>query len=127
MSGTAVEPSPSAPSTDAPIGTGVGIGLFQGFFISRIGVPSFVVTLAGLLAWNGVVLQVIGSKGTIVIQDKLVIGLANDNMSHTLAWIVLIASVAMYLGVQLSTVYRRRQSELPNVPLSLIAIRTVLL
>jgi D-xylose transport system permease protein len=111
----------------AAIGCGVGIGLFQGFFVSRIGVPSFVVTLAGLLAWNGVVLQVIGSKGTIVIQDKLVIGLANDNLSHTLAWIVLLASVALYLGVQLATVYRRRQSGLANVPISLIAIRTVLL
>jgi D-xylose transport system permease protein len=85
------------------------------------------VTLAGLLAWNGVVLQVIGSKGTIVIQDKLVIGLANDNMSHALAWLVLILSVAMYLGVQLATVYRRRQAELPNVPLALIAIKTALL
>jgi D-xylose transport system permease protein len=108
----------------AAIGTGVGIGLFQGFFVSRIGVPSFVVTLAGLLAWNGVVLQVIGSKGTIVIQDKVVIGLANDNMSNALAWIVLIASVALYLGVQLATVYRRRQAGLANVPISLIAIRT---
>jgi D-xylose transport system permease protein len=111
----------------AAIGTGVGIGLFQGFFISRIGVPSFVVTLAGLLAWNGVVLQVIGNKGTIVIQDKLVIGLANDNMSNFLAWIVLIVSVAMYLFVQLATVYRRRQAQLPNVPIALIAIKTVLL
>jgi D-xylose transport system permease protein len=111
----------------AAISTGVAIGLFQGFFVSRIGVPSFVVTLAGLLAWNGVVLQVIGSKGTIVIQDKLVIGLANDNMSHGLAWIVLIASVAMYLGVQLATVYRRRQAGLANVPIALIAIRTTLI
>jgi D-xylose transport system permease protein len=111
----------------AAISTGVAIGLFQGFFISRIGVPSFVVTLAGLLAWNGVVLQVIGNKGTIVIQDKLVIGLANDNMSNALAWIVLIVSVAMYLGVQLATVYRRRQAGLANVPMSLIAIKTVLL
>jgi len=111
----------------AAISTGVAIGLFQGFFVSRIGVPSFVVTLAGLLAWNGVVLQVIGSKGTIVIQDKLVIGLANDNMSTGLAWIVLIASVAMYLGVQLATVYRRRQAGLANVPIALIAIKTVLL
>ncbi|HKN93113.1 MAG TPA: hypothetical protein VJU60_02180 [Thermoleophilaceae bacterium] len=111
----------------AAIATGVAIGFFQGFFVSRIGVPSFVVTLAGLLAWNGVVLQVIGNKGTIVIQDKLVIGLANDNLSHTLAWIVLIASVALYLGVQLATVYRRRQAGLANLPLSLIAIKTVLL
>jgi len=111
----------------AAIGTGVAIGLFQGLFVSRLGVPSFVVTLAGLLAWNGVVLQVVGNKGTIVIQDKIVIGLANDNMSHGLAWIVLIGSVALYLGVQLATVYRRRQAGLANVPLALVAIKTVLL
>jgi D-xylose transport system permease protein len=111
----------------AAIGTGVGIGVFQGFFVSRIGVPSFVVTLAGLLAWNGVVLQIIGSKGTIVIQDKLVIGLANDNLSHGLAWIVLIASVALYLGVQIATVFRRRQAGLANVPIALIAIRTAII
>jgi D-xylose transport system permease protein len=111
----------------AAIGTGVAIGLFQGFFVSRIGVPSFVVTLAGLLAWNGVVLQVIGNKGTIVIQDKLVIGLANDNMGHTLAWIVLIVSVVLYAAVQLATVYRRREAGLANIPMALIAIRTVVL
>src|SRR5581483_1444007 len=46
------------------------IGVAQGFFVAKVGVPSFVVTLAGLLGWNGVVLQIIGSKGTIVIQDK---------------------------------------------------------
>ena len=111
----------------AALGTGCAIGLFQGFFVARIGVPSFVVTLAGLLAWNGVVLQIIGSKGTIVIQDKLVIGLANDNMSRALSWMVLIGSVALYLGVQLATVYRRRQAGLANVPLVLIAVRTAVI
>jgi D-xylose transport system permease protein len=111
----------------AAIGTGVVIGIGQGFFVAKLGVPSFVVTLAGLLGWNGVVLQIIGSSGTIVIQDKLVVGLANDNMSHQLAWIVLIVSVALYLGVQLLTVYRRRQAGLSNVPLALIALRTALL
>jgi D-xylose transport system permease protein len=111
----------------AAIGTGVVIGIGQGFFVAKLGVPSFVVTLAGLLSFNGVVLQVIGSSGTIVIQDKVVIGLANDYMSHTLAWIVLILSVAMYLGVQLATVYRRRQAGLSNVPMALIALKTGLL
>ena len=40
--------------------------------------PSFVVTLAGLLAWNGVVLLLIGSRGTVILQNDFVIGLAND-------------------------------------------------
>jgi D-xylose transport system permease protein len=111
----------------AALATGCAIGLLQGFFVSRIGVPSFVVTLAGLLGWNGVVLQVIGSKGTIVIQDKLVIGLANDNLSSTLSWIVAIVGIAGYLGVQLATAYRRRQAGLPNVPWSVIAVRTAII
>jgi D-xylose transport system permease protein len=109
------------------LATGATIGLLQGFFVAKVGVPSFVVTLAGLLGWNGVVLAIIGSSGTIVIQDKLVVGLANDNLSHTLAWIVLVVSVLLYLGVQLATVYRRKQAGLANVPLSLIALRTVVI
>jgi D-xylose transport system permease protein len=106
------------------LAVGCGIGLFQGFFIARLGVPSFVVTLAGLLAWNGVVLQVIGSRGTIVIQDSFVNGLANNYISHELAWVLGVGSVAAWLGVQAMTVYRRRQAGLQNTPWSIILLRT---
>jgi D-xylose transport system permease protein len=117
----------TAPALIAAIGTCTVIGLFQGFWFARIGVPSFVVTLAGLLAWNGVVLQVIGSKGTIVIQDKVINGLANDYMSNALAWGVLIVSIAAYTAQQVLTVFRRRQSGLPNRPWSLIGLQIALL
>jgi D-xylose transport system permease protein len=110
----------------AALGVGAAIGLTQGFFVARIGVPSFVVTLAGLLGWNGVVLQIIGSKGTIVIQDKFITSLANDYVNHTLAWIVAIAGIALYLGQQVATVFRRRQAELPNPPWAVIGLRTAL-
>ncbi len=46
------------------------IGLFQGSFVAIIGVPSFVVTLAGLLFWQGVILYSIGDQGVIVIDDS---------------------------------------------------------
>jgi D-xylose transport system permease protein len=108
----------------AALAVGCAIGLAQGFFVAKLGVPSFVVTLAGLLGWNGVVLQIIGSKGTIVIQDKFIAGLANDYVDHTLAWVVAIAAIALYLGQQLATIYRRRQSGLPNVPPAIVALRT---
>ena len=45
------------------LGAGLGIGTFHGLIITKVGVPSFVVTLAGLLAWNGVVLLLIGCQG----------------------------------------------------------------
>jgi D-xylose transport system permease protein len=111
----------------AALAVGCVIGLIQGFFVAKIGVPSFVVTLAGLLGWNGVVLLIIGSKGTLVIQDKFIVGLANDNMSPGLAWAVAIASVALYVGIQAATVFRRRKFDLPNPPWSIIVLKTVVI
>jgi D-xylose transport system permease protein len=111
----------------AALAVGAAIGFIQGFFVSRVGVPSFVVTLAGLLGWNGVVLLIIGSKGTLVIQDKFINGLANDNMSSGLAWIVALASVGLYIGMQASTVFRRRKFDLPNPPWSIIVLKTIVI
>jgi D-xylose transport system permease protein len=109
------------------LGSGLIIGLLQGFWFAKIGVPSFVVTLAGLLAWNGVVLTVIGNSGTIVIQDKVINGLANDYMSNTLSLTILIVSVAGYVIQQVLWVRRRSQAGLPNVPWTLIILRILLL
>ena len=112
-----LEPGKGVPTSVAlalALGTGVAIGLLQGFFVARVGVPSFVVTLAGLLGWNGVLLQIIGSSGTIVIQNSLINGIANEYMSAALSWIVAIALVAAYAFQGLSNVYRRRQAGLPN-------------
>ena len=47
------------------------IGAAQGTVIAKIGVPSFVVTLAGLLIWQGVILQVLELRGVIIIEDQL--------------------------------------------------------
>jgi D-xylose transport system permease protein len=117
----------TAPALIAALGAGIAIGAIQGYWFARIGVPSFVVTLAGLLAWNGVVLQVIGNQGTIVIQDKVINGLANDYMSHTLAFAVLIISIVGYTAQQLLWVRRRAAAGLPNQPWSLIGLRILVL
>src|SRR6185312_14437414 len=108
----------------AALVVGLAIGLGQGFFVAKLGVPSFVVTLAGLLGWNGVVLQIVGSKGTIVIQDSFINGLANNYMSNALAWIVGVGSVAAWFAVQALTVFRRRQAGLQNTPWAIIVART---
>jgi D-xylose transport system permease protein len=109
------------------LGAGASIGLFQGFFVAKLGVPSFVVTLAGLLGWNGVVLQIIGNKGTILIQDKFVNNIANGYVAHWLSWAVAIGSVAAYAGQQAFTIFRRRQAGLPNQPALLIGVRIAVL
>src|SRR4051812_34670164 len=57
------------PSIAAGLAVGAVIGLANGFFVTRFGIPSFVVTLAGLLAWQGALLQVLGDTGTINLTD----------------------------------------------------------
>ncbi|HEY1510341.1 MAG TPA: sugar ABC transporter permease [Solirubrobacteraceae bacterium] len=109
------------------LATGVAIGLLQGFFVARLGVPSFVVTLAGLLGWNGVLLQIIGSSGTIVIQNSFVNSIANNYMSAALSWIVAILLVVAYASQGLSNVFRRRQAGLPNDPWAFVIGRIVIL
>jgi D-xylose transport system permease protein len=125
-----LEPGKGVPTSVAlalALGTGIAIGLLQGFFVARVGVPSFVVTLAGLLGWNGVLLQIIGSSGTIVIQSSLINGIANEYMSAALSWIMAIALVAAYTFQGLSNVYRRRQAGLPNDPMVFVIGRIVIL
>jgi D-xylose transport system permease protein len=124
-----LEPGKNVPTSVAlilAVGTGVAIGVLQGFFVARLGVPSFVVTLAGLLGWNGVLLQIIGSSGTIVIQDDFINGIANEYMSHALAWLVAILAIGAYAFQQLANVYRRRQAGLPVDPWAFVIGRIVL-
>lgn len=109
------------------LGAGIGIGALHGLLITKVGMPSFVVTLAGLLAWNGVVLLLIGSRGTVVLQDDFTIGLANDFMSDSAAWILMLVCVAVYGGIQLNEVRVRRSNGLDHEPLTLIALRTAVL
>ena len=63
-------------------GAGLAIGTFHGLLFAKVGIPSFVVTLAGLIAWNGVVLLLIGSRGTVILQDDFIIDLANGFLSE---------------------------------------------
>jgi D-xylose transport system permease protein len=125
-----LEPGKGVPTSVAlalALGAGLTIGVLQGLFVAKLGVPSFVVTLAGLLGWNGIVLQVIGSSGTIIIQNNLVNNIANDYVKPWLAWLVAIASVGAYAFQQLATVHGRRQAELPNDPMLFVIARIVLM
>ncbi len=102
-----------------------GIGLLQGYIITNFQIPSFVVTLAGLLAWNGVVLIMIGTAGTVIIQDNAIIGLANYFLPPIWGWIVISVFVGGYALVQIQRVLARRQQGLPSPPAAIIATQIV--
>jgi D-xylose transport system permease protein len=76
---------------------GAAVGLAQGLWIIRIGVPSFLVTLAGFIIWQGALLSVLGSTGTVNLNDPLVIGLANQRLPIWLGWILGLSAAAVYV------------------------------
>jgi D-xylose transport system permease protein len=84
------------PAILAGLLTGALIGALNGFFVTRFNIPSFVVTLAGLLAWQGALLQVLGSTGTVNLTDPTITGLANTFYSTTVGWVLAVVVIAVY-------------------------------
>jgi D-xylose transport system permease protein len=106
------------------------IGFVQALVITKAGVPSFVVTLAGLLIWSGVVLILTtqtSSVGTIRIQDETVVGIANDFLSATAGWVVAVIVVAAFALSQLQNARTRRASGLYGKPVVVMALQTLAL
>jgi D-xylose transport system permease protein len=73
---------------------GAGAGLLQGGISVLVGVPSFVVTLGGFLAWQGVQLTLLGNAGELRVEDEFVRGIANSYLPSWLAWLLLVVAVA---------------------------------
>jgi D-xylose transport system permease protein len=105
------------------LAAGLGIGTLHGLIITKVGVPSFVVTLAGLLAWNGVVLLLIGSRGTVILQNDFVIGLANDFLAPWASWALVALCAGAYAAIQLTRQASRRKAGLQTDPLLIVALR----
>ena len=88
------------------------LGAAQGTIVAKIGVPSFVVTLAGLLIFQGVILQILEIRGTIVIQDKWINDTAYYYFSHFAGWIIAAIVSALYAGIALAQVVGQRRAGL---------------
>src|ERR1700682_1866761 len=96
-----------APAIAAGVLTGTVIGTFHGFFFTRFRIPSFVVTLAGLLTWYGAQLHVLGEKGTINLTDPTILQIANQFYPASVGWTLSFIVVA-WLAADLLIVRRRR-------------------
>jgi D-xylose transport system permease protein len=106
---------------------GLAIGLLQGSLFTRFTIPSFVVTLAGLLAWQGALLQVLGSTGSINLTDPKITGLANIFYSETVGWILAIVVLAVYTAVLVSGHRRRVAADLAEASVTTQIARFVLI
>ena len=109
----------------AGVATGTVIGVIHGEIFTRFGVPSFVVTLAGLLAWQGALLYVLGDTGTVNLNDPKITGLANTFYSDSVGWIMAFAAIGIYAGLALWGYRQRVAAGLADQALIPIVIRIV--
>ncbi len=97
------------------------IGAAQGTVVAKIGVPSFVVTLAGLLIWQGVILRELQVRGVIQIEEDWINKTATYYFSATMSWIIAAVITGLYALVALSGVVGQRRAGLRIRPLPAIA------
>src|ERR1700744_6374343 len=103
--------APTIVAVGAAILTGAVIGLATGWLCAKIRIPSFVVTLALFLAFQGLVLYIVnngkGTKGNLTIRDKFVVALENGQMPVWGGWLIAALLVGGYLAVKLWTLTKR--------------------
>lgn len=110
----------------AAVLVGTAIGCFQGSVFTQFGVPSFVVTLAGLLAWQGAQLEVLGTTGTINITDSKITGLTSTFYEGATGWAIAIVGIAIYAAVSLLAWRRKSAAGLRVQPLGALLLRLAL-
>jgi len=107
---------------------GMLIGFGMGWLRARIGIPSFVITLATFLAFQGVTLILIGGQGSVILPDNSpLIKLENSFVPLWLGWVLLALFVVGYAAIKVNDALGRRRSGLSRPPFTVIAAKVVVL
>jgi ABC-type xylose transport system permease subunit len=120
---------PLAAAILAAVASGLAIGVLYGLLYTRFGVPSFVITLAGLLAFLGLQLLVLGSRGTVNLPvNSWLVDFANFKfLSPVVSYVLAVAAGAAYLAARSITIRRRAAANLSAPTVRSVAIRAVLM
>lgn len=107
------------------IGFGVGLatGAVIGFFVARVGIPSFVVTLGLFLGYQGLALVIIGDGGLYRLQVPELVALQSGNLPVWGGWLMLAVMLAISAGTSFWDRARRTKAGVPNRALSLVWIK----
>ena len=106
------------------VAVGALLGYTIGFLVARVGIPSFVVTLAGFLAFQGLLLLLAGEGGTIRIDDPTVLAIQNNNMKPIISWAFFLGCSLLYVLSGLNRINSRRKLGLKTELKALWAIKT---
>jgi D-xylose transport system permease protein len=104
---------------------GTAIGLFNGLMVTVVGIPSFVVTLAGLIGWQGAQLAVLGETGTVNLPDSTITDLTSTFFEPGVGWTIAIVGIAAYAASLLLSRIRRAGAGLEVPPLGETIVKLV--
>jgi D-xylose transport system permease protein len=107
------------------VAAGVLIGYFIGLIVARIGIPSFVVTLACFLAFQGLQLLIIGNGGLFRIENSQVLAIQNSNLTILQGWIFYAIGILLYIYSGFAARRRRSRNNQPNRPIVFLYLRIV--
>ena len=105
------------------------IGALQGTLITRLGLPSFIVTLAGFIGWQGVMIWMFDSLSVAVggvisvAQGSVIWSIVNSQMSPVAGWILMAVVVTLYAAYSITRDTRRKASGLVSPPISLTSLK----
>lgn len=102
---------------------GIATGTFIGFFVARVGIPSFVVTLGLFLGYQGVTLFIIGSGGLYRVQIPEITAIQNGNLPVWAGWVMLVVILAIAAGTSFWDRTRRTKAGVPNRTIALVWIK----
>ncbi|AYY15166.1 ABC transporter permease [Actinobacteria bacterium YIM 96077] len=106
---------------------GAAVGVVQGFFVAVVGVPSFVVTLAGLLGLQGVMLLILGRGGSVNVGNELIRSIATTYLAPGIAWVLAAGVVVVFVATQIHRRAKRLAAQLSAPSLTGLAVRVVLI
>ncbi len=111
----------------AGLATGAVIGACIGLLVARLGIPSFVVTLAAFLGLQGVLLQLIGEGGSIPVRDSTLIALNNSTLPVWLGWLLVASVVGGYALAAVRHEQKRRASGLVTAGMQVVLAKALVL
>jgi len=106
---------------------GAVIGLFTGVLVSVVRIPSFVVTLALFLGWQGVTLRIVGQGGTVPVRDPVIVGFTNDSLAPSWGWILAAVVIVLFAALQLNRWRVKRSRNLASQPIVVVLARIVVI
>jgi D-xylose transport system permease protein len=111
------------PALIAAVAIGTAVGIFNGWLVAKIGIPSFIVTLALFLAWQGMLLFAVKSQPKGITNYSFWYDLTHKNLSPALSWVFVVIVVGGYLGYTLAKSITSQRRGLAHDRISLVLLR----